>query len=124
MDRDEDIPLPNKHDVQQGNERTFETLQSFKTSIVPKYKGGDTHGFVRRRLARLLYKQTHANVYDEDDTTIDEYIDHEMGLLRRKDTGNDKSRTDELYIECLIRSQFNHEQAYQLLINNRPHLVK
>jgi len=115
--------LPSTRDVEQGNNRTSELLKSFKTSITPKYKGGATHAFIRRRIARLLFKQIYPDARYDDDDTIDSSIDRLIRSLKQRDTENEKPRTDDIYMECLIRSQFNHQGAYEMLTNNRPHLV-
>ena len=118
-DTDRNIPLPSAHEVEQGNNKTIELLKTFKASITTKYKGGDTHGFIRRRIARLLFKQINPGTCEEDDNTIDLLI----RSLKQRDTEIEKPRTDDIYMECLIRSQFNHQGAYEMLTNNRPHLV-
>lgn len=88
-----------------------------------KYNTPVSQAFIRRKLGIFLFKQKYPDAAQVGDNYIEETIDHKIYSLKKKDEGTNVSRTDEIYIECLIRSNFNESDALRMLRNNRPNLV-
>ncbi|UJR36518.1 hypothetical protein I4U23_029239 [Adineta vaga] len=59
---------------------------------------------------------------NEDDSQIDEYIDQYVIQLKVRDNQTNVPRTDDVYLECLIRSRFNEDRAFFMLNHHRPNL--
>ncbi|CAF3657312.1 unnamed protein product [Rotaria sordida] len=114
--------LPNSSTVTAGNEKTSETIKLFKESIVPRHAGRPAHSFIRRKLLLLLYKQNYPHSIEFGDELIDEEIDQRVRQLKQRDGGQDASCGDEVYFECLIRTNFDKEAALDILRHNRPNL--
>ncbi|CAF1251018.1 unnamed protein product [Rotaria sordida] len=114
--------LPNSSTVTAGNEKTSETIKLFKESIVPRHAGRPAHSFIRRKLLLLLYKQNYPHSIEFGDEVIDEQIDQCVRQLKQRDRGQDASCSDEVYFECLIRTNFDNEAALDILRHNRPNL--
>ena len=91
--------------------------------MVTKYNTPPTYSFIRRKLAILLYTQNHPGSVEFDNDIIDQRIDQHIRFLKQNDRQTNVNRTDEVYIECLIRSNFNENEALEILYNRRPNLV-
>jgi hypothetical protein len=57
----------------------------------------------------------------DQETEVD--IDRRIGDLRRNDRNPTPGSTDEVYYECLLRTQFEQDKALDMLRHNRPNLV-
>ncbi|CAF2807521.1 unnamed protein product [Rotaria sp. Silwood2] len=120
--RSQSPPLPNSSAVKEGNEKTSEKIKSFKESIVPRHGGRPAHNFIRRKLLLFLYKQKYPQSIEFGDELIDDEIDRLVRELKQKDESHDRSSGDEVYFECLIRTNFDKEAAVNILRHNRPNL--
>lgn len=58
-----------------------------------------------------------------DDTDVEDNIDLIIRQLRDQDHQRTASQTDEIYYECLIRTNLDLDKAKDMLANNRPNLV-
>ena len=54
---------------------------------------------------------------------IDKGIDQRILKLKHSDRNQNTVTGDEIYYECLIRANLDHEAALEILRNNRPNLV-
>lgn len=117
-------PLPNFSTVRQGNDKTLETMRSFKQSIVIRHGSRPTHSFIRRKLLLLLYKQKYPDSIEVGDDYIDMDIDIKIYQLKHKDRNPEPQSGDEVYYECLLRANFDENIALDILRNHRPDLVR
>ena len=131
--------MPNFSKVKEGNEKTSQIIRSFKVynsvftlhsyvllfqeSIVPRHGGQPAHSFIRRKLLLLLFKQKYPNSIDFGDDLIDGDIDRRIARLKDSTRNQDIACSDEVYYECLIRADFDHDTALNILRHNRPNLV-
>ena len=95
----------------------------FQESLVTPYNEPPPPTFIRHKLARLLFKQKNREFLHADDNVVDLVIHQNILLLKEKDKQTNVPRTDHVYIECLIRADFNDEEALDILCNERPNLV-
>ncbi|CAF0734969.1 unnamed protein product [Adineta steineri] len=115
---------PGQQEIEEGNEKTLRTIEAFKKDLGTNYNAFISHSFVRRKLAILLLKQNKKNSIENDDENyLEQVIDQHIIALQFLDKQRDVSRTDDVYIECLIRSNFNENQALEILISKRPNLI-
>lgn len=81
-------------------------------------------GFIRRRIARYHYRATNRDAEQWDDDQIDEQIDQQVRILKADRRDRQTSFPDEIYIECLIRTDFVTQKALKMFDDNRPILVR
>jgi hypothetical protein len=91
--------------------------------LVTEYNIPPTPSFIRRKLAILLYRQNNSGSVEFDNDIINQRIDQHIRSLKQNDRQTNVNRTDEVYIECLIRSNFDENEALEILCNRRPNLV-
>ncbi|CAF3343835.1 unnamed protein product [Rotaria socialis] len=115
---------PNRDRVQAHNKETLETVESFKASLVTKYNAVPTQTFILRRLALLVFKNTYPDSIAAGDDNLNTAIENKIRFLKEKDTQTSVPRTDEVYINCLIRSRFHQQQALDILQHDRPDFTK
>jgi hypothetical protein len=87
---------------------------------VTEYNASPTSNFIRRKIALLTLKKKNPQ---SEEIVIDQTIDQKIRSLKQNDSQTNVPRTDEIYIECLIRSNFAENQALDILRHNRPNLV-
>ena len=88
-----------------------------------KYNTPPPHNFIRRKIALLAFQQKNSESGEVDDNAIDQTFDQKVVLLKQKDPQTNVPRTDHVYIECLIRANFDDDEAFDILRRNRPNLV-
>ncbi len=88
-----------------------------------KYNIPPPHNFIRRKIALLAFQQKNSESDEVDDDLIDQTFDQKVLSLKQKDPQTNVPRTDHVYIECLIRGNFNEDKAFEILRRNRPNLV-
>lgn len=101
----------------------IESIFCLKETIKPKHDGHVAHSFIRRKLLHYLFKQRYPSSAAFGDNEIDMDIDRRIGDLRHDKRLAHITCTDEVFYECLLRSNFEHDQACQMLLHNRPNLV-
>lgn len=80
--------------------------------------------FIRRKLALLLFQQLYPGSVEFDMEVIQGSLDQRIHTLKEKDTVEaNVPREDQTYVECLIRANFNIDEASQILREKRPNLV-
>ncbi len=90
---------------------------------MPRHGGRPVHSFIRRKLLLLLFKQINPTAIEFGDEVVDDEIEQKVARLRQQDQHRDTDAGNEVYFECLIRANFDHQTALNLLKNNRPNLV-
>ncbi len=88
-----------------------------------QYNTPPPNTFIRRKIALLAFQQKNSKSYKVDDNLIDQRFDQKIFLLRQKDPETNVPRTDQVYVECLIRANFDDDEAFDILRHNRPNLV-
>ncbi|CAF1129583.1 unnamed protein product [Adineta ricciae] len=114
--------LPSFMTVQEGNEKTDETIRLFKQSIVPQHGAPTPHSYIRRTLLLLLFKQLYPSSVELGDEIIDGDIDRRVENLKMRDKDKNLSTSNEVYFECLIRARFDEDVALEILRTKRPNL--
>ncbi|CAF4852740.1 unnamed protein product, partial [Rotaria magnacalcarata] len=115
---------PNQDRVQAHNKETLETVESLKASLVTKYNAVPTQAFIFRRLAVLVFKSTYPDSIEAGDDNLNVAIESKIRFLKENDTQTCVPRTDEVYINCLIRSRFHQHQALDILRHDQPDFTK
>ncbi|CAF0811038.1 unnamed protein product [Rotaria sp. Silwood1] len=116
--------LSTRQGVETGNKKTIKLVNSLKKSLVTRYDTPPTHSFIRRKLAILSFKVKNPHSIEVGDTYIDQTIDQKIRFLKQNDKQTNVPHTDDVYMECLIRSSFNENEALKMLHHNRPNLVQ
>ncbi|CAF0776980.1 unnamed protein product [Rotaria sordida] len=116
--------LPRRQEVETGTKATIETVNLFKKSLVTQYDTPPTLGFILRKLALVSFKQKNPHSIEVGDDYIDQTIDQKIRLLKQYDNQMNIPRTDDVYVVCLIRSNFNENEAIEMLHHNRPNLTQ
>ncbi|CAF1364214.1 unnamed protein product [Adineta ricciae] len=109
-------------EIERENKNALEMFQSFKKSLVTPYNSSPSSGFIRRQLAILVLKQLSSNLdctTDDIDGKLDQYIIE----LKNRQQPTRECRADEVYIECLIRSNFDINRAVGMLNHYPPNLT-
>lgn len=96
---------------------------SYKETIKPRHEGAVAHSFIRRRLLNCLFKQKYPNAIEFGENEVDAEVDRRIKNLKEDNRVSRIVCTPEVYYECLIRSNFEHDQACEMLRHNRPNLV-
>ena len=81
-------------------------------------------GFIRRRIAQHHFRASNRDAEQWDDDRIDEQIDQQVRILKTDRRDQQTWFPDEIYIECLIRTDFVIQQALKMFNDNRPILVR
>jgi hypothetical protein len=90
---------------------------------VTEYNANPSASFIRRRLARLSFRQIYPESRSVDDDTLDTAVDTKISSLKEKHRQKNAPCTDHVYMECLIRANFDETEALQILKHNPPNLV-
>lgn len=91
--------------------------------MVSNYSGRPAHSFIRRKLLYLLFNQKFPDAINFGEDEVDRAIDRRVRELKYGDTNHNAPTNDEIYYECLIRANLEHERALGMLKSNRPNLV-
>ena len=98
---------------------------SFEASLVTRFEDASPPpSFIRRRIALLAFKQKYPDTAAVGDQLTEEQIDQEIRLLKQSNPNKNSITTDDVLVDCLIRSNFDQVQALDRLINNPPNLVR
>ncbi|CAF4044021.1 unnamed protein product [Rotaria sp. Silwood2] len=112
------------NDLKSAKNGTLNGFEEFiHKSLITTYNAS-AHSFIRRKLAISLFKLENPHSSKVGDNYIDQTIDQKIRHLKQHDNGIDVPRTDDVYIECLIRSNFSDNEALQMLRHNRPNLTQ
>ena len=103
---------------------TASLISSFEGSFVTLVNDAPPPpSFIRRRIALVAFKQNYPDTAAIGDQFIDGEIDQQIRLLKQKNRNGASTANDDVHLECLIRSNFDQDQALDKLIYNPPNLV-
>ena len=104
--------------VKDKNERTLKAIQTLKENFTVDDGFSATPALIRRKIAMLQLRQ-HTTLAGVDES----FIDSMVSQLKFKRTNKDIPMDDDVYVEYLIRSEFNVEKALNLINSHRPNFV-
>ncbi len=102
---------------------SFDQFGSFQEDIKPKHTARVPHSFIRRKLLLLLFQQKYTNATELGSQYMDEDMDRRISELKHRDDNRPTGSSDEVYYECLLRTNFEQDKALEILRHNRPNLV-
>lgn len=88
-----------------------------------EYNANPAPRFIRRRIARLLYRHIYPESQKVTDDDVDKSIDRAVQSIKQNYQSRNPSDSDPVCIECLIRAQFDETEARKMLRENPPNLV-
>ncbi|CAF1639030.1 unnamed protein product, partial [Didymodactylos carnosus] len=89
--------------------------------IEPKYDRPCERRFVRRKLLLNLVQEKNPEINIEANY-LETSMDETIRTLKESDKRSTHHDNDEIYIECLLRANFETSSAKEMLLNNRPNL--
>lgn len=96
----------------------------FQLTLINQYNGSTlASGFVRRKIAQHLFRTLHSRHGPQDDDDVEYEIDQHVRTLKDNRKDRRASISDEVYIECLIRANFETQKALNILNYHRPVVV-
>ena len=98
-------------------------LSFFKKSLVTRHTDSVAHSFIRRKLLTFLFKQKYPDAFIVGNEEVDGTIDYQVSELKAHDSPRDSTTSDEVYYECLLRTNYQTDRAIEMLTSKRPNLI-